>query len=172
MASLEELNKASSDDALAWMLACCGSTAWATRLVEARPFRDLKSLEESAESIAEELSTGDWLEAVNSHPRIGARTKSLTRWSAAEQAGTLGSTSETLTGMNAANINYEEKFGHIFIVCATGKSSEEMLSLCRERLLNDPETELRVASEELRKIAKLRLRKLVGRINQSRSSDQ
>ena len=162
MTRLEELNKASSDEALAWMLACCGSTSWATRLVEARPFMDLKSLEESAASIAEELSTSDWLEAVNSHPRIGARTNSLTRWSAAEQAGTVGSRSETLTAMKAANRDYEEKFGHIFIVCATGKSSEEMLSQCRERLLNDPETELHVTSEELRKIATLRLRKLVG----------
>jgi OHCU decarboxylase len=167
MDGIERLNDASRKEALTWILACCGSTAWAKRLVEARPFADLRSLEESAEVIAHELSPGDWLEAVNSHPRIGARTETLPRWSAAEQAGIIGAKSETLLALAAATMAYEEKFSHIFILCATGKSSEEMLSICRERLENDPDKELRIASEELRKIAKLRLRKLIERTNQS-----
>ncbi len=162
VSGLEELNSASSEEAFAGLLACCGSTAWAKRLVEARPFEDLKSLEETAELISLELSPADWLEAVNSHPKIGARTEKASRWSAEEQAGTLNAETDTLLSLTEANVAYEEKFGHIFIICATGKSSEEMLARCRERLDNDPQTELRIASEEIRKIAQLRLRKLIG----------
>ena len=99
---------------------------------------------------------GDILEALAGHPRIGARVSGQ---SAAEQSGVAGSSREALL---AGNIEYEERFGHVFLICATGLSGEEMLAALRERLANDPFTERKVATAELRKITVLRARKALG----------
>lgn len=166
MTSLEELNNAPREEAFAALLACCGAPRWAQRMVMARPFADVAALLAEAESIWWELRPDDWLEAFASHPRIGERqaqpSTQAAQWSEAEQAGTRNAADETRLALRVANRAYEERFGYIFIVCATGKNTAEMLAACRARLDNDPETELRTAADEQWKITEIRLRKLIG----------
>jgi OHCU decarboxylase len=165
---LQQLNAASREAAFAALLACCGSLSWAQRMVAARPFADVASLLATADHIWWELRPTDWLEAFASHPRIGERkaatpqSSQAAAWSAQEQAGTQSPADEVRAALVAANRAYQERFGYIYIVCATGKTSEEMLALCQQRLRNDYETELQIAAEEQRKITALRLRKLMG----------
>ena len=165
---LQQLNAATREDAFAALLACCGSLSWAQRMAAARPFADITLLLATADRIWWELRPTDWLEAFASHPRIGERkaatpqSSQSAQWSEQEQAGTQASANEIMTALAAANRAYEEQFGYIYIVCATGKSSEEMLALCQQRLNNDYETELQMAAEEQRKITAIRLRKLIG----------
>lgn len=149
------------------MLKCCGSTPWAQRMVDERPFRNFYQLSERANRIWWELKDEDWLEAFRSHPKIGERkaeqqtSEEASKWSEAEQSGIRDSARETLEALTELNREYHEKFGFIFIVCASGKSSEEMLSILRDRLGNDPQVELRMAAEEQAKITELRLKKLI-----------
>ena len=156
--ALDRLNGLPSGDAVAELLRCCGSRAWARQMAESRPFRDLSALRDAADRIGSSLGREDWLEAFAAHPRIGEKGS---RWSEAEQAGARGADRETLAALVEANRRYESRFDHIFIVCATGKSAAEMLELLRARIDNDPETELRIAAEEQRKITNLRLEKLL-----------
>jgi OHCU decarboxylase len=168
MTNLEQLNLAPRDEALTALLTCCGSTKWAQLMVEARPFADLASLEETADQIWNELAPDDWLEAFAGHPKIGARqaerppSNQSSQWSAQEQSGAHQSAPGTLSALAEANHEYERRFGYIFIVCATGKSGEEMLALCQSRLTNEPKNELPVAADEQRLITRIRLRKLIG----------
>jgi OHCU decarboxylase len=168
MTDLERLNLAPRGAALSVLLSCCGSTKWARMMVEARPFGDLAALEEAADRIWRGLAPEDWLEAFAGHPKIGAshaerpQSGQSSQWSAQEQSGTRQSADETLSALAQANVDYERRFGYIFIVCATGKSGEEMLALCRDRHNNDPQAELAVAAEEQRRITRIRLRKLIG----------
>ena len=166
--SIEEFNTTPRNESFDALLACCGSRKWAELLLDERPFASDVALAQAAERVAGELTPEDWLEAIASHPRIGGRAGDIpaqpqiaSEWSSQEQSGTRSAGEQTLSDLTRANIAYEERFGHTFIVCATGKSSDEMLSLCRVRLNNDPVTELHVASLELRKIAQLRLQKLI-----------
>ena len=165
---LQELNAATREDTFASLLACCGSLSWAQRMAAARPFADVASLLATADRIWWELRPTDWLEAFASHPRIGERkaatpqSSQAAQWSEQEQAGTCQAAEETMGALAEANRAYEERFGYIYIVCATGKSSEEILALCQQRLSNDYETELQMAAEEQRKITAIRLRKLIG----------
>jgi OHCU decarboxylase len=113
------------------------------------------------------LSEQDWLEAFRAHPKIGekkaaaAQSEQARNWSAQEQSGTEGAAAETKTALAEGNLEYEKRFSFIYIVCATGKTSEEMLAILQERLNNDPEKELRVAATEQSRITELRLLKLV-----------
>jgi OHCU decarboxylase len=154
---LGNFNALPSDEAAEMLLPCCGSHAWSRQVAEGRPFRDLSILKEESDAIWRNLSVEDWREAFAAHPRIGEKG---TGWSEQEQAGARGADAQTFSELIDANRLYEIRFDHIFIVCATGKSAEEMLSLLRARLGNDPETELRIAAEEQRKITNLRLEKL------------
>jgi OHCU decarboxylase len=132
-----------------------------------RPFEVVAELLESTDRIWWELEPQDWLEAFSHHPKIGekkaaaAQSTDAARWSEQEQAETSGTGEELLAELSALNRAYEERFGFIFIVCASGKTTEEMIALLRERLHNDVDTELRVAAEEQRRITHLRLRKLL-----------
>lgn len=168
MTSLEQLNTEPREKVFDAFLSCCGSMKWAMMMVEARPFADVASLHETAERIWWQLRPGDWLEAFASHPKIGERkaeqivSEQSSKWSASEQAGINNAANETLAALAKANREYEERFGYIFIVCAAGKSSEEMLALCRQRLANDHEIEIQNAAEEQRKITAIRLDKLLG----------
>ena len=123
-----------------------------------RPFRDLEHARRAADRIWRSLPREDWLEAFRSHPRIGDRSAS--RSAALEQAGVRSAPAGVREALAAGNRAYEERFGRIFLVCASGKTAAEMLALLEERLANDPETELEVAAEEQRKITQLRLEKL------------
>jgi OHCU decarboxylase len=140
------------------LLSCCGSRHWARRMAGARPFASESELLASADRFWNQLSVEDWLEAFAAHPKIGERASGQAEQ---EQSGTRGASSEVIEELARANRDYEKRFGHIFIVCATGRSGEEMLDLCRRRLHNDPRKELAVAAEEQRKIARLRLEKLL-----------
>jgi OHCU decarboxylase len=134
-----------------------------------RPFDDFQQLTAEADRIWSSLGPTDWLEAFSHHPKIGekkaapAQSLEAARWSDEEQAGTRAAAQGTLAELEKLNRIYEERFGFIFIVCATGKTTEEMLALITERLRNDYETELPIAAEEQRRITHLRLRKLVER---------
>ena len=163
----DRLNALPAGDAEAELLACCGSATWARRVCERRPFADLAELLEVSDAVWWGLARDDWLEAFAHHPKIGEKSgarpqpEAGRRWSTQEQAGTRRASDETLAELAAANEAYEQRFGYIFIVCATGKSAHEMLAIARARLANDPATELRLAAEEQRKITHLRLRKLL-----------
>lgn len=121
---------------------------------------------ETADRVWWELGPEDWLEAFRGHPKIGERASAdgaleTRRWSSAEQSGTRGARADVLEALANANRTYEARFGYIFIVCAAGKSAEEMLALLDQRLQNDPGAEIRVAAEEQCKITRLRLEKLL-----------
>jgi OHCU decarboxylase len=164
---VERLNGLPGDEAFARLLECCGSTRWAQTMAVRRPYADERQLIERAERVWWGLTGDDWLEAFRAHPQIGetrpARDtgEGARRWSEEEQAGARAAAAETLDALAEANRTYQERFGHIFIVCATGRSSAEMLDALRRRLSNDPDTELCVAAEQQRRITLLRLRKLL-----------
>lgn len=146
---------------------CCASETWVQRMLEARPFDDFASLLQTAEIIWWELEEADWLEAFAGHPRIGdleglrSRFAATRSWAAGEQAGVDTAGEEVLQALAAANRRYEQTFGYLFIVCASGKSAEEMLGILEQRLASLPGDELRTAAAEQRKITELRLQKLV-----------
>jgi allantoicase len=156
---LAHLNRRSAADAEAALLSCCGATQWARLLAAERPFRDLPSLRQAADLLFAQLRPEDWLEAFSAHPRIGEH-KPAARWSAEEQAAAQPDAAAS-AALRTANHEYERRFGHLFIVCATGKSATEMLGLLHQRLLNPPHIELPIAAEEQRKIMNLRLEKLL-----------
>jgi OHCU decarboxylase len=164
---LERLNSLAANEAKAEFLKCCGSNNWARRMAAECPFMSLNQLLESADRVWWSLDPRDWLEAFQSHPKIGekkaaaATAAEAQRWSEDEQSGTRNSAAETMTALAKLNRVYEEKFGYIFIVCASGKSSEEMLAILRQRLENDTDEELLSAAAEQAKITQLRLRRVI-----------
>ncbi len=164
--SVEWLNSLPNDLAEAELLKCCGSKRWAERMAAARPFSDLEQLLSQADEIWRSLETDDWLEAFRAHPKIGekkaaaAQTPEAQSWSAQEQSAMASASAQARSRLADLNEKYEELFGFIFIVCATGKSPAEMLAMLERRMLNDRQTELRMAAEEQRKITRLRLAKL------------
>lgn len=142
---------------------CCASGAWVEGMLARRPFGDDRALFETADEVWRGLGPDDWLEAFAAHPRIGERERRdspTAEWSGEEQSGVGTAEAATRRALADGNRAYEEKFGHVFLICATGKSAGEMLAALEERLENDPGTELRVAAEEQRKITRLRLEKL------------
>jgi len=166
--NLARLNALDAAEAERELLKCCGSTGWARALVTQRPFGETQELVAAADDIWRNLSRRDWLEAFAAHPKIGGRKAAQEPedaqaqiWSEQEQSGARDAERATLDELAEANRVYEEKFGHIFIVCATGKTAAEMLALLRDRLPNDAGIELSNAAEEQRKITRLRLEKLL-----------
>ena len=164
---IEQLNQAAKEKAESEFLNCCGSQTWARLMIEARPFADVAALIKQAGQIWQNLETQDWLEAFAAHPKIGARKAVLQQsaqsaeWSQSEQSGTQTAADSLRDELEKANRLYEEKFGFIFIVCATGKSAAEMLDLCCRRVNNDADSEIRIAADEQRKITEIRLKKLL-----------
>ena len=165
--ALDTLNSLSPSDAVAELMKCCGSTRWAERMAAERPFEVVAELLESTDRIWWELEPKDWLEAFKHHPKIGEKkaaplqSSEAAAWSEQEQESTRTADEDLLKELSALNRAYEDRFGFIFIVCATGKTTEEMLALLKERLGNDYATEVRIAAEEQRRITHLRLRKLL-----------
>lgn len=156
---LKEFNTLSDESAGRELLRCCGSREWVQAIANARPFQSVAALESEADQIWWRLGPADWLEAFRAHPKIGGPTSDSQ--AAQEQAAVGSATISTVTGLAQGNDEYLTKFGYIFIVCATGKSAEEMLAILWSRLANDPEDELRMAAAEQSKIARIRLEKLV-----------
>ena len=165
---LERLNRLTHDEAEAEFLQCCGSTAWACGMSARRPFGGASDLLRAAEEAWGALDDEDWLEAFSRHPKIGegkaatAQTEAERAWSAREQSGVRAADEATRRELEELNRAYAEKFGHIFIICATGKSSDEMLAALRARLENDAAAEIANAAAEQRRITTLRLEKLLG----------
>ena len=165
---LELLNVLGRAEAEHALLQCCGSRRWAQRVAAERPYQDLEALITRANDIWWSLQPNDWLEAFRSHPKIGEKkaaglvSDKSRQWSGQEQSGVSNASQETVDSLATLNQAYEERFGFIFIICATGKTSEEMLAALRERLGNDTTRELTTAAAEQGKITELRLRKLVG----------
>ena len=144
------------------LLKCCGSKAWARTMARRRPFASLERLSKAAGEIWWLLDPADWLEAFAAHPKIGERRPlAAAGWSAQEQSGMSRATPAVTTELSEGNQEYLAKFGYIFIVCATGKSGDEMLQILRARLANSPDQEIRMAAEEQNKITLLRLGKLL-----------
>lgn len=164
VAALNAMPAAEAERAL---LACCGSARWARAVVERRPFAGAPELLEAADACWWSLPSREWLEAFRHHPRIGSRSADAGQsaierhWSAGEQAAASAASANASDALRRANAAYEQRFGYIFIVCASGRSAEEMLAILRDRMHNDPNTELRVAAEEQRRITHLRLHKLL-----------
>jgi len=146
------------------ILPCCGSEAWARELAARRPIRDEKALLAVSDDVWKGLSEWDWLEAFRSHPRIGesrseANTGRSEAWSKEEQQEAGAATEDIRQALAKGNCLYEQRFQRTFIVCATGKSGEEILEILRRRLRNDDQTELLEAAEQQRRITQLRLKK-------------
>ena len=151
------------------LLRCCASPEWVDAMIAARPFGSEARLLQVADDVWWALPREAWFDAFAGHPRIGADVDALREkfaatqsWSSEEQAGVAQATQATLDALVAGNVAYEKRFGYIFIVCATGKTAAQMLSLLEARLDNHPEAELRVAAEEQRKITHIRLAKIGG----------
>ncbi|MCH9649434.1 MAG: 2-oxo-4-hydroxy-4-carboxy-5-ureidoimidazoline decarboxylase [Deltaproteobacteria bacterium] len=151
----------------ATLLRCCSSSRWARRLAAQRPFSDDESLFHQAQVVWEALDPRDWLEAFSGHPRIGERrpegkaADGTSTWSRQEQSGVDKASYETQLALHRGNVEYEQRFGHVFLICATGKSAQEMLSSLQERLAHAPQEELHIAASEQAKITRLRLEKLL-----------
>ncbi len=136
-------------------------------MADRRPFRSRDDLMTAADTIWQALETSAWKDAFGHHPRIGdlealkEKSASTAQWAEDEQSGAQTASDEIMMKLAAGNKEYEEKFGYIFIVCATGKSAHEMHSILEQRLQNDPEHELTITAEEQRKITRIRLEKLL-----------
>ncbi|WP_182904642.1 2-oxo-4-hydroxy-4-carboxy-5-ureidoimidazoline decarboxylase [Microbispora sp. H13382] len=142
---------------------CCSSTTWVEEVAARGPYEDLDGLCRASESALAVLNRDDVLEALAAHPRIGERPGGAGReaeWSRAEQAGTADAGGDVLGALREGNAAYESRFGHVYLVCAAGRTAGELLALLHERLGHDEETERKVVREELAKIVDLRLAKL------------
>jgi 2-oxo-4-hydroxy-4-carboxy-5-ureidoimidazoline decarboxylase len=155
------------EEAAREILPCCGSKAWAASMASKRPMDEEAALLAASDDIWRDLAEADWLEAFKSHPRIGetpAEKDSVVQslvWSAQEQQKAATADEAVKMALKWGNREYEQKFGRIFIVCATGKSAGEILEILRRRLHNDEATELQQAAEEQRKIMHIRLKKWI-----------
>lgn len=165
---LTQWNHLSAVDAIREIIPCCGSKSWAQRLAECRPVANEAGLLTASDDIWRSLSASDWLEAFQSHPRIGESsshgpgTAQSASWSRQEQSEVASAGDALKIELASANRGYEEKFGHIFIVCATDKSASEILAILCRRMQNDKKTELYEAAEQQRQITQLRLKKWLG----------
>jgi 2-oxo-4-hydroxy-4-carboxy-5-ureidoimidazoline decarboxylase len=137
------------------LLSCCGASAWAKAMFERQPFADIHA---EADDVWWSLTEEDWLEAFSAHPKIGQR--SAVKWTATEQSGMSQADAETANEMARLNADYEDKFGFIFIICASGKSGGEMLKALQTRITNTRDEEIRIAAGEQARITHLRLDKL------------
>lgn len=146
---------------------CCGATAWIEKMKNEFPLQDEDSLLEAAARHWQTCSEDDWKEAFTHHPKIGdlhslqQKFASTANWASGEQAGTIDASTVILQAFAKGNMLYEDKFGYIFIVCATGRSAPEMLALLTDRLKNTAEDEIKIAMGEQEKITALRLKKLL-----------
>jgi 2-oxo-4-hydroxy-4-carboxy-5-ureidoimidazoline decarboxylase len=159
--SLAAFNAASPETAERDVLACCASGSFATMIVGGRPYRDPVALKDAVSAAFKALTWDDIVESMSAHPRIGDRV-AAGGWSAAEQSGAASASDEVRQALADGNIAYEQRFGYVFLVCATGLSGPDMLAQLQTRLSHDPEAERAVVREELLKITRLRLTKMLG----------
>lgn len=158
--TLGSFNAAPAPDAERDVFACCASTAFAKAVADGRPYPDAAALLAAVDAAFSTLTWDDIAESMNGHPRIGDRT-AQGGMSAAEQSGAAAATDEVKQGLADGNRAYEERFGHIFLICANGLSGQEMLAQLRARLKNNQDAERGVVRAELLKITRLRIAKLL-----------
>ena len=165
--TIDELDSLPRDAAIEILSSCCGSMRWTESMVARRPFVTRDALFRAADEEWNRLSPNDWLEAFAHHPRIGERRAAAPvdgraqRWSESEQSSAASSDDRAKQQLADAQKEYEARFGHIFLICAAGKTLGEILAALRTRMGNDPKTELGVAAEEQCQITRLRLMKTV-----------
>jgi OHCU decarboxylase len=155
---LSDLNALPREAAERELGRCCASARWSAAVAARRPFANVEELCRVGDEVWWTLEGGDWLEAFARHPRIGERAAG---WASDEQAGARQASAATLQRLNELNHEYERKFGHVFLISATGKSAEEILAQLEKRIANDVATELKIAALEQSKIMRLRLEKLL-----------
>ena len=160
VSALAVFNAASPEAAERDMLACCASGSFARTIAGGRPYPDTVALQDAVNAAFTEMSWDDIVESMDAHPRIGDRAPGG-GWSAAEQSGAASATDAVRQALADGNLAYERRFGHVFLICASGLSGQQMLDQLRARLDNDPEAERAVVREELLKITRLRLTKLL-----------
>lgn len=166
MITLSHLNEMEFEDAHLQLLTCCGSDAWATQMAGLRPFKDETALFAAADQVWAGLTEADYLEAFEAHPRIGdleslkTKFKSTAALAGSEQGAVAEAPDAVLRELKDLNDTYFEKFGFIFIICATGKSASEMLSALKTRVVNSRAVEVRTAAAEQAKITRIRLEKI------------
>jgi 2-oxo-4-hydroxy-4-carboxy-5-ureidoimidazoline decarboxylase len=167
-ATLAAWNGADASSALEAMLACCGSKRWAAAMVALRPIGSVEALSQAADRVWSAMQEPDWLEAFACHPRVGERkpahaaahaSEQSAAWSRQEQSSASAANELVLTELAEDNQLYEQRFGFTYIVCATGKSAAEMLTILKRRLARDREAELREAAEQQWQIMQIRLGK-------------
>jgi 2-oxo-4-hydroxy-4-carboxy-5-ureidoimidazoline decarboxylase len=161
--NLQEFNTAPAGRLRPLLAACCDVPRWVDRVLSGRPYADADALAEVADRAVRDLDEGEVAMALAAHPRIGDRASGETteaNWSRGEQAG-VGDDPAVRAALAAGNREYEQRFGRVFLICATGLSATEMLTALRRRLTNDDPTEATAVQEELRKITLLRLTKLL-----------
>ena len=148
--------------AVAALMTVCHSHRWAEAVADGRPYRDLETLQDAADEIWQRLDPADWREALDGHPRIGEQGGSSAQFSRQEQAGMSGAAEDVRAAIAAGNRAYEDRFGHVFLISAAGRTPAEILAELERRLHNPPDEELRVAAQEHRRITRLRLAGLLG----------
>ena len=158
--TLAAFNAASPQAAERDVLACCASGSFAKLITDGRPYRDPAELLAAVDAAFSALSWDDIVESMNAHPRIGDRTPGG-GWSAAEQSGAVSADDQVRRALAMGNVTYEQRFGHVFLICASGLSGQEMLTALEARLGNDPDAERAVVRQELLKITQLRMTKLL-----------
>jgi 2-oxo-4-hydroxy-4-carboxy-5-ureidoimidazoline decarboxylase len=165
--TLPELNSLPKPALAEALRKCCGSSAWIENMLTIFPVADAETLKAEAKTKWYELCEAHWLEAFTHHPKIGdvnslrEKFASTAQWAEGEQGAVKEASQAVLEALATGNDEYERKFGYIFIVCATGKSADEMLALLQARLPNKPEDEILIAMAEQDKITRLRLEKLL-----------
>ena len=166
--TLARLNALPVTEAAEHLRACCGSSRWVEAMLARRPFARVDQLLAAADDAWQTTGQKDWDEAFAHHPRIGERQAAAAvsatagAWSTGEQAAAVGAGAAVRAALAEANTAYERRFGRIYLVCAAGRSAEELLADIAARMKNDPERERAVAVEEQRKITRLRLETLIG----------
>lgn len=156
---LEDFNALPWEEAVEKLLLCCHCTPWAERVARARPYSSLDAMKELADKVWQALPPENWRDVFTHHPRIGEKVL-REKWAAQEQSSAKGASEATLQSLAKGNRDYEERFGHIFLICATGKTADEMLRAMQSRISNSSEDELKIAADEQMKITHIRLEKL------------
>jgi 2-oxo-4-hydroxy-4-carboxy-5-ureidoimidazoline decarboxylase len=159
--SLAAFNAASPETAERDVLACCASGSFARMIAGGRPYRDPVALQDAVSAAFKALTWDDIVESMNAHPRIGDRVPAG-GWSAAEQSGAASASDGVRQALADGNLAYEQRFGYVFLICASGLSGPDMLAQLQARLSHDPQAERAVVREELLKITWLRLTKMLG----------
>jgi 2-oxo-4-hydroxy-4-carboxy-5-ureidoimidazoline decarboxylase len=163
--ALARWNAMDREEAAREILPCCGSRAWADDLASARPITSVAELLEASQRLWLGLQASDWMEAFRTHPRIGNSSDAAVasakarKWSSEEQRKVTEGDDEVKVALAEANRSYEQRFGRTFIVCATGKSPQEILQILRRRLQNDDAVEMREAADQQLQITEIRLRR-------------